>query len=225
MTKIKNFRIHLRPREIARWLKKERGLETTPDLEMTIEQGIKEANALDRTGGHLHDAHSANRRENHHSLSAESDRRFGGGGLHRSGAWKRSVSGAAGSLRESRFSPLLNRKLCLNLFSLLFGSSRSRPKKKIVKCRLHRFGPQAPHALALIGDASRRSTDRNSVGCCANPSFLLIPAWRGCSGPLWVKERPSARRKSLPKSSFFATRLLSFLACLSPFCRPPSHRA
>jgi len=43
MTKIKNFRIPLRAREIARWLKKERGLEATPDLEVSIEQLIKEA--------------------------------------------------------------------------------------------------------------------------------------------------------------------------------------
>ncbi len=43
MTKIKNFRITLRPREMARWLKKERGLETTPELEMSIEQAAKES--------------------------------------------------------------------------------------------------------------------------------------------------------------------------------------
>jgi hypothetical protein len=42
MTKIKNFRITLRSREIARWLKKERGLELTPDLELTVDQLIKE---------------------------------------------------------------------------------------------------------------------------------------------------------------------------------------
>jgi hypothetical protein len=43
MTKIKNFRVTLRPREIARWLKKERGVETTPELELTIGEIIKEA--------------------------------------------------------------------------------------------------------------------------------------------------------------------------------------
>jgi hypothetical protein len=43
MTKIKNFRVNLRPREIARWLKKERGVETTPELELTIAEAIKEA--------------------------------------------------------------------------------------------------------------------------------------------------------------------------------------
>src|SRR5688572_21820758 len=43
MTKIKNFRIHLRPRELARWLKKERGMETTPDLELTIEKASSDS--------------------------------------------------------------------------------------------------------------------------------------------------------------------------------------
>ncbi len=43
MTKIKNFRITPRVREMARWLKKERGLETTPELEVSIEQVAKEA--------------------------------------------------------------------------------------------------------------------------------------------------------------------------------------
>ncbi len=43
MTKIKNFRLTLRPREMARWLKKERALETTPELELAIEQAAKEA--------------------------------------------------------------------------------------------------------------------------------------------------------------------------------------
>ena len=42
MTKIKNFRITLRAREILRWLKKERGLETTPDLEVSVEHLTKE---------------------------------------------------------------------------------------------------------------------------------------------------------------------------------------
>src|SRR5467141_914359 len=43
MTKIKNFRVTLRPREMARWLKKERGVETTPELELAIEGMIKES--------------------------------------------------------------------------------------------------------------------------------------------------------------------------------------
>jgi hypothetical protein len=43
MTKIKNFRIQLRTRDMARWLKKERGLETTPELEVSVEQAGKEA--------------------------------------------------------------------------------------------------------------------------------------------------------------------------------------
>jgi hypothetical protein len=43
MTKIKNFRITLRPRDMARWLKKERGMETTPELELAVEQLIKES--------------------------------------------------------------------------------------------------------------------------------------------------------------------------------------
>jgi len=43
MTKIKNFRVNLRPREIARWLKKERGLESTPELELAIGEAVKEA--------------------------------------------------------------------------------------------------------------------------------------------------------------------------------------
>src|SRR6266446_4020174 len=43
MTKIKNFRVNLRSRVIARWLKKERGLESTPELELTIGEAVKEA--------------------------------------------------------------------------------------------------------------------------------------------------------------------------------------
>ncbi len=43
MTKIKNFRVTLRPREMARWLKKERGVDTTPELELAIEQVSKDA--------------------------------------------------------------------------------------------------------------------------------------------------------------------------------------
>ena len=42
MTKIRNFRVNLRPREIARWLKKERGIETSPDLELSIQEAIKQ---------------------------------------------------------------------------------------------------------------------------------------------------------------------------------------
>jgi hypothetical protein len=45
MTKIKNFRITLRAREILRWLKKERGLESTPDLEASVELLVKEGAA------------------------------------------------------------------------------------------------------------------------------------------------------------------------------------
>jgi hypothetical protein len=45
VAKIKNFRVPLRPREIARWLKKERGLDTTPDLELEIENWIKASKA------------------------------------------------------------------------------------------------------------------------------------------------------------------------------------
>jgi len=43
MTKIKNFRISLRSREIARLLKNREGIPTTPDLEASIEQAIKES--------------------------------------------------------------------------------------------------------------------------------------------------------------------------------------
>ncbi len=46
MTKIKKFRVTLRPREVARWLKKEKGMEITPDLELEIESQIKEARWL-----------------------------------------------------------------------------------------------------------------------------------------------------------------------------------
>ncbi len=42
MTKIKNFRLTLRPREIGRWLKRERGMEITPDLELAIDSAINE---------------------------------------------------------------------------------------------------------------------------------------------------------------------------------------
>jgi hypothetical protein len=45
VAKIKNFRVPLRPREIARWLKKERGMETTPELELEIENWIKASKA------------------------------------------------------------------------------------------------------------------------------------------------------------------------------------
>ena len=42
MTKIKNFRLMLRAREITRWLKKERKFEVTPELDIAVEQLIKE---------------------------------------------------------------------------------------------------------------------------------------------------------------------------------------
>ncbi len=42
MTKIKNFRVTLRAREMARYLKKERGVETTPELELAIEQTVND---------------------------------------------------------------------------------------------------------------------------------------------------------------------------------------
>ena len=42
MTKIKNFRVTLRAREMARYLKKERGVETTPELELAIEQIVND---------------------------------------------------------------------------------------------------------------------------------------------------------------------------------------
>lgn len=45
MTKIKNFRVQLRAREIARLLKKEHGIEITPDLEIALEQLTKDAKA------------------------------------------------------------------------------------------------------------------------------------------------------------------------------------
>ncbi len=43
MTKIKNFRIPLRPREIARWLKVRAKLQMTPALEATIEHAVAQA--------------------------------------------------------------------------------------------------------------------------------------------------------------------------------------
>ena len=43
VTKIKNFKVNLRPREIARWLKKERGQETTPELEAAVASAIQES--------------------------------------------------------------------------------------------------------------------------------------------------------------------------------------
>ena len=46
MTKIKNFRITLRPRDMARWLKTNERLESTPALETSIGQAIKESKAL-----------------------------------------------------------------------------------------------------------------------------------------------------------------------------------
>ncbi len=41
MTRVKNFRIAIRPREVARWLKKERGLQITPELEASIDQAAQ----------------------------------------------------------------------------------------------------------------------------------------------------------------------------------------
>src|SRR5579872_1394910 len=46
MTKIKNFRITLRPRDMARWLKANERLEITPALESSIEQAVKESKLL-----------------------------------------------------------------------------------------------------------------------------------------------------------------------------------
>ncbi len=46
MTKIKNFRINLRTREVARWLKNRQGVSVTPELEASIDQGIRESKAL-----------------------------------------------------------------------------------------------------------------------------------------------------------------------------------
>jgi len=43
MTKIKNFRITLRPREMARWLKKEHGVNIAPEVELAIEQLVKDS--------------------------------------------------------------------------------------------------------------------------------------------------------------------------------------
>src|SRR5437762_6815581 len=46
MTKIKNFRIHLRPREVARLLKSQAKLQITPALEASIEHAINDAKRL-----------------------------------------------------------------------------------------------------------------------------------------------------------------------------------
>jgi hypothetical protein len=46
MTKIKNFRIHLRPREIARFLKAQAKLQITPALEASIEHAANDAKRL-----------------------------------------------------------------------------------------------------------------------------------------------------------------------------------
>ncbi len=43
MTKIKNFRIILRPREVARWLKAQAKLQITPALEASIEHAANDA--------------------------------------------------------------------------------------------------------------------------------------------------------------------------------------
>jgi len=46
MTKIKNFRISLRPREIARFLKAQSKLQITPALEASIEHAVNDAKRL-----------------------------------------------------------------------------------------------------------------------------------------------------------------------------------
>lgn len=46
MTKIRNFRITLRPRDMARWLKSHERLEVTPALEISIDQVVKETKTL-----------------------------------------------------------------------------------------------------------------------------------------------------------------------------------
>ncbi len=46
MTKIKNFRIVLRPRDMTRWLKNQERLEITPALEASVLQAIKESKPL-----------------------------------------------------------------------------------------------------------------------------------------------------------------------------------
>lgn len=46
MTTIKNFRITLRPREIARWLKRERQLAITPEVEFSIDEAIPRCKPL-----------------------------------------------------------------------------------------------------------------------------------------------------------------------------------
>src|SRR5882672_4969052 len=46
MTKIKNFRITLRPREVARLLKAQEKMQLTPALEQSIEHAIHESQRL-----------------------------------------------------------------------------------------------------------------------------------------------------------------------------------
>jgi hypothetical protein len=46
MTKIKNYRINLRPREIARSLKNEHQIATTPEIELAVDAAIKRWKAL-----------------------------------------------------------------------------------------------------------------------------------------------------------------------------------
>lgn len=46
MTKIKNFRLVLRPREVARLLKNQQGLQITAELEVSVEHAIQEARCL-----------------------------------------------------------------------------------------------------------------------------------------------------------------------------------
>src|SRR5689334_4865359 len=43
MTKIKNFRLTLRPREVARLLKQQRDVQITPELEASIEHAVQDA--------------------------------------------------------------------------------------------------------------------------------------------------------------------------------------
>lgn len=46
MTKIKNFRIPFRTRDIARWLKHQRQLQTTPELEAAIEHTVRNVKSV-----------------------------------------------------------------------------------------------------------------------------------------------------------------------------------
>jgi len=46
MTKIKNFRIHLRAREIVRWLKNNRRMAATPEMQLAVESAIEKSKAF-----------------------------------------------------------------------------------------------------------------------------------------------------------------------------------